>query len=140
MYDVKTSKKQSCFSELNQVKDCNKKQISAAQRLSFVILRVMKLNNTFLRSCLLGLVAVVVAACSSSSGPAPEGYYRVRAGDNLYKISRRYNQNVNTLIRLNNLRDASQIEVGQLIRVRSGSGVSTLSSRHQVSSRRSVSL
>ena len=84
------------------------------------------------------LTVLLVSACQSSTavdvrpgtgsqykstGPAPAGYHRVQRGENLYRIGLRYNQSVATLTRWNGLRDASQIEVGQLIRVsRSATG------------------
>ena len=69
----------------------------------------------------------ILSACagSASTGPVPEGYYRVQPGDNLYRIGLRFGQSVNTLARWNNLRDTSQIEVGQVLRVRSGSSSSS---------------
>ena len=47
-----------------------------------------------------------------------DGYYKVRPGDTLTQIAKRYGQNVNTLVAWNNLPNASQIEVGQVLRVR----------------------
>lgn len=73
-----------------------------------------------------GLIAVL-SACGSnnapvsrgnSSGPVPAGYYRVKPGDNLYRIGMRHGQTVTTLQRLNGLSDPSKIEVGQLIKVK----------------------
>ena len=72
----------------------------------------------------------VLAACAGNtvpsgsrhSGPVPEGYYRVQKGDNLYRIGQRFGQSVNTLAAWNGLHDPGQIEVGQLLRVRSGKG------------------
>ncbi|MCP2040564.1 murein DD-endopeptidase MepM/ murein hydrolase activator NlpD [Neisseria sp. HSC-16F19] len=78
----------------------------------------------------LGLLAAVsvLTACAGNSapsgsrhsGPVPDGYYRVQKGDNLYRIGQRFGQSVNTLAAWNGLRDPGQIEVGQLLRVRSG--------------------
>ncbi|WP_239403186.1 peptidoglycan DD-metalloendopeptidase family protein [Snodgrassella communis] len=58
------------------------------------------------------------------SGSAHNGFYRVQRGDTLYRIGLRFNQNVNTLVRWNNLANANEIEVGQLIRVRKPASVS----------------
>ncbi|XDZ51026.1 peptidoglycan DD-metalloendopeptidase family protein [Neisseriaceae bacterium CLB008] len=72
-----------------------------------------------------GLIAVL-SACGSnnapvtrgnSSGPAPAGYYRVKPGDNLYRIGMKHGQTVTALQRLNGLSDPSKIEIGQLIKV-----------------------
>lgn len=77
--------------------------------------------------------ALGLSACASdttrSAAPAPEGYYRVQRGDNLYRIGLRFNQNVNTLMQWNRLRDANAIEVGQLIRVRSAGAAATTPSK-----------
>ncbi len=96
------------------------------------------MKNTALITSLSVLTVLLVSACQSSSsvdvrpgtgsqykstGPVPAGYHRVQRGENLYRIGLRYNQTVATLARWNGLRDASQIEVGQLIRVsRSATG------------------
>ncbi|MDO5638548.1 MAG: peptidoglycan DD-metalloendopeptidase family protein [Neisseria sp.] len=81
---------------------------------------------------------LILAACASnSSGPVPDGHYRVQPGDNLYRIGLRFGQSVNTLAAWNNLRDTSQIEVGQVLRVRSSaarSGSAAASSQRSRSS------
>lgn len=77
----------------------------------------------------MGVVSLiaVLGACGSnnapvsrgnSAGPAPTGYYRVKPGDNLYRIGMKHGQTVTALQRLNGLSDPSKIEVGQLIKVR----------------------
>lgn len=68
-------------------------------------------------------VAALLAACGTTpSEPAPEGYYRVERGDTLYSIARRNKRSVAELARWNDLSNAHQIEVGQLIRVRPPAG------------------
>ena len=76
-----------------------------------------------MKAVVLAAAVGILSACagSASTGPVPEGHYRVQPGDNLYRIGLRFGQSVNTLARWNNLRDTSQIEVGQVLRVRSGS-------------------
>lgn len=69
--------------------------------------------------------ALLLAACAgtpNTTGPVPEGHYRVQPGDNLYRIGLRFNQNAATLARWNNLQDPTQIEVGQVLRVRANAG------------------
>lgn len=85
----------------------------------------MKTNHTlFFKTAILRLsalgLAFTLAACAGgpSTGPVPDGYYRVKPGDTLSQIAKRYGQNVNTLVAWNNLPNASQIEVGQVLRVR----------------------
>lgn len=96
-------------------------------------------------------LAALLAACASSpmpapvvdrtstSGqaaplePAPAGYYRVKRGDTLYRIALEHGQSYRDVAAWNNMANANQIEVGQLLRVvppgadvNAGSGVSTL--------------
>lgn len=77
------------------------------------------------------LLMVVLAGCASRKTQAPVsdmssgggsvtaagGIYVVRPGDTLYKIAQTYNVDVNTLIRLNNISDPSQLRVGQTLRL-----------------------
>ncbi|WP_371871477.1 murein hydrolase activator EnvC family protein [Neisseria lisongii] len=67
------------------------------------------------------LFAATLAACSGSHAPGskavPAGYYRVQAGDTLYRIAKRYGQSVQTLVQWNHLSDAAKIEVGQVLKV-----------------------
>ena len=78
-------------------------------------------QTTLKRLALISTIAVL-AACAgnntSSNRSVPDGYYKVRPGDTLNQIAKRYGQNVNTLVAWNNLPNASQIEVGQVLRVR----------------------
>ena len=78
-------------------------------------------QTTLKRLALISTIAVL-AACAgnntSSNRAVPDGYYKVRPGDTLTQIAKRYGQNVNTLVAWNNLPNASQIEVGQVLRVR----------------------
>lgn len=70
-------------------------------------------------------LAALLAACAaggSPSGKVPDGYYRVKPGDTLTQIAKRYGQSVQTLAGWNNLRDTSKIEVGQVLRVRRNAG------------------
>lgn len=73
------------------------------------------------RLALISTIAVL-AACAgnntSSNRVVPDGYYKVRPGDTLTQIAKRYGQNVNTLVAWNNLPNASQIKVGQVLHVR----------------------
>ena len=72
------------------------------------------------KKILLAAAALVLAACSTapSSGPVPEGHYRVQSGDTLYRIGQRFGQSVQTLAAWNNLNDPTKIEVGQVLKVR----------------------
>ncbi|MBM5571386.1 MULTISPECIES: peptidoglycan DD-metalloendopeptidase family protein [Deefgea] len=76
------------------------------------------------------VVSLLLAACGSTpapitTGPTPTGFYRVKAGDTLYRIAKNNGQSVSDLVRWNNLAKAEDIDVGQLLRVTSPDGVST---------------
>ncbi|KPC53545.1 peptidoglycan DD-metalloendopeptidase family protein [Amantichitinum ursilacus] len=64
-------------------------------------------------------ILTLLAACSSNptSEATPAGYYRVQKGDTLYRIAVNNGQSVNNLVRWNNLKDATAIEIGQVLRV-----------------------
>ncbi len=87
------------------------------------------MNTTFIstfqtalkRLAFISTIAVLAACAGNNTSPnraVPDGYYKVRPGDTLTQIAKRYGQNVNTLVAWNNLPNASQIEVGQVLRVR----------------------
>ena len=75
----------------------------------------------FSSACTALFCTALLAACAGTpSGGAPSGgdqYYRVQRGDTLYRISRRFNQPVSRLMAWNNLKNPSQLEVGQRLRV-----------------------
>lgn len=83
-------------------------------------------RRTLGRLAAISLAAMLAACGTTPSEPAPEGYYRVERGDTLYSIARRHNRSVSELARWSNISDSSQIEVGQLIRVKppAGAGIS----------------
>ena len=72
----------------------------------------------FSSACTAFLCTALLAACAGTS--SGDQYYRVQRGDTLYRISRRFNQPVSRLMAWNNLKNSSQIEVGQRLRVGSG--------------------
>lgn len=87
----------------------------------------MKPNKTIVLTALSAMLLFVGCAAPngglhSGSGAVPDGYYRVRAGDNLYRIGLRFGQSVNTLSAWNNIADPSYIKVGQVLRVRANAG------------------
>lgn len=83
------------------------------------------------------LLAALLAACASSPmpapvidrtaggtgttiapvEPAPPGYYRVKRGDTLYRIALENGQSYRDVAAWNNIVNANQIEVGQLLRI-----------------------
>lgn len=58
-----------------------------------------------------------VSAASVQAAPTGPGYYTVKKGDTLYRISRESRQKVSDLIAWNSLADANKIEEGQVLRV-----------------------
>lgn len=67
---------------------------------------------------LVALLFVLVLAGCSSVGPAPPGYYRIRSGDTLSKIARRYRVSYRTLARWNRLGPPYRIYAGSLLRIK----------------------
>lgn len=61
------------------------------------------------------ILKIVVSPNSSSQGN--NMYYRVRRGDNLYRIARRYRTTVRNLVRLNNIKNPNLIYIGQILRI-----------------------
>lgn len=59
-------------------------------------------------------------AKSASGAPNPNGviYYRVRSGDNLWKISRRYGTTVDRICRLNGINKNATLRIGKSLRIR----------------------
>lgn len=78
--------------------------ISIAQRIPYARLAVVL------------LLAVFLAACSTTK-PVGQGEYRVVKGDTLTQIARKHGQTVDSLRRLNNLRNINDISVGQVLKV-----------------------
>lgn len=74
----------------------------------------------WVRAATVAIVTALLAACagSRSTGPVPDGHYRVQRGDNLYRISLRFGQPASRLAAWNKLSRPDQLEVGQLLRVR----------------------
>lgn len=132
---------------------CRKKRLHTWRGAKgFGILWCMKtqansLFSSFDRILVIGAV-VILAACSSGGvskyakrSNVGAGYYRVQPGDTLYRIAKRYGQSVGTLAAWNNIADVSQIEVGQVLRVRrrtSGSTTSTPSTHRNYAAARPV--
>src|SRR5258706_13069079 len=79
--------------------------------------------KTALRLVLVGCWILLVAGCSSHSSrpdvrparPASGFYHVVKPGENLFRIGKAYDVAVEELTRLNSIRDAGQIRVGQRI-------------------------
>lgn len=72
------------------------------------------------RRLLLLPVAGLIASCGTSKRVG-QGQYRVVKGDTLTRIARQHGQSVDSLMRMNNLRNPNQIRVGQVLTVQGGS-------------------
>lgn len=83
------------------------------------------------------LLFVLVLAGCSSLGSAPPGYYRIRGGDTLSGIARRYKVSYKTLARWNKLGPPYRIYAGSLLRVKPprGKGSSTKRSSRRTAKR-----
>ena len=91
-------------------------KVFSAQRQ---INRIRKLS---FKSVWMSAFCLCLAACGSNpapvvAGPIPAGFYRVKAGDTLYRIAKNNGQSVSNLVRWNELAKAEDINVGQLLRV-----------------------
>jgi len=79
-----------------------------------------------LRLCAVSVCLALVAACGTTGQKAVgPGQYRVVAGDTLTQIARKHGQSVDSLMRMNNLRNPNNIKVGQVLRVQSTGAAST---------------
>lgn len=74
-------------------------------------------------------MAALLAACGTTK-PVGVGEYRVVRGDTLTKIAQKHGQSVSSLKRLNKLKDADHIRVGQVLKVQGGATSSTASSTY----------
>ena len=90
---------------------------------------------------------LLLAACAGKPRRAPVsatvpaagvGEYRVIRGDTLTKIARQHGQTVASLMQMNNIRNANHIRVGQILRVRGGAPVGTMSSASTVEAPRAA--
>ena len=72
-----------------------------------------------LRLCLASFCIILLAACGTTQKAVGPGQYRVVAGDTLTQIARKHGQSVDSLMRMNNLRNPNQLKVGQVLKVES---------------------
>ncbi|WP_345811114.1 peptidoglycan DD-metalloendopeptidase family protein [Paraburkholderia sp. PREW-6R] len=79
----------------------------------------------------------LLAACGSA--PVGPGFYRVERGDTLSRIARANRQSVQSIVRWNNLTNADNIDVGQVLRVAPPAGSASGSGAVRSSSGASVS-
>lgn len=77
------------------------------------------------RLAFISVLMVTLVACGSSQPRVGEGQYRVAKGDTLTQIARKHGQTVDSLMRMNNIRNPNRIRVGQVLTVKGGSPAST---------------
>ena len=70
-------------------------------------------------------LAMVVLLSACGSAPVGPGYYRVERGDTLSRIAARNHTSVSALVRWNNLSNADNIDVGQVLRVAPSGGTAS---------------
>lgn len=75
---------------------------------------------------LLGAMLCLLAACGTTQKVGP-GYYRVQSGDTLTQIAREHGQTVHSLMRMNDIRNANVLRVGQILKVGTGGASATSS-------------
>jgi lipoprotein YgeR len=95
----------------------------------------------FLRRAAASLMCAALVACGTTPDypPAPAGYYRVQAGDTLYRIATNNSRSVAELARWNDIKDTSSIEVGQLVRIVPPAGTASGSSSSRAASSKASS-
>lgn len=77
-----------------------------------------KIDNPLILSRVSRIYAVGLLFAALSSGVSAETFYRVKTGDTLNSISNQYNVSVQQLVEMNNLANANDIKVGDLINVK----------------------
>jgi membrane-bound lytic murein transglycosylase D len=69
-------------------------------------------------------------ATTAQSKPATgsSSNYKVRAGDTLYSLAKRFNRDVSSLLAVNNMRSARELRAGQVLRIPGGAQASRVAS------------
>lgn len=78
--------------------------------------KTLKSENLFLHRGLFRPGATAVASSSSSSGNAQ--YHKIRSGDTLGHLARKYRTSVSSLCRLNGIKPTTTLNIGRTLRVR----------------------
>lgn len=88
--------------------------------------RVASLPLSWIRFFAVLAIVALLAACGTTK-PVGTGEYRVVRGDTLTKIAQMHGQSVSSLKRLNKLKDADHIRVGQILKVNGKAATGTSS-------------
>lgn len=88
-----------------------------SRRYGVSIEKIASINNIQNPNLIFPRQQLRIPIANTTGGGQNTLYYRVRRGDSLWRIARRYRTTVNNLVRLNNIRNPRLIYVGQIIRI-----------------------
>lgn len=88
-----------------------------AKRYNTTIKNIQEINNLNSLNLLIGQTLIVPAPGNDNQNNNILKKYRVKTGDNLYKIAQKYNMSLKRLLGINKLRAKSVIHIGQYIYV-----------------------
>jgi membrane-bound lytic murein transglycosylase D len=88
-----------------------------ANRFNTTVKNIQELNNLSNTDLYIGQILYVQKQGNESQNNAILKKYRVKSGDNLFRISQKYNMPLDKLLRINKLTPKSKISVGQYILV-----------------------
>lgn len=91
-----------------------------ARRYGTTVKELAQLNSIKNPSLIfIGQILKIPKVAISNGGATNQAvYYRVKRGDSLWRISRRYNVSINYLVRVNNIINPNLIYIGQILRIR----------------------
>jgi murein DD-endopeptidase MepM/ murein hydrolase activator NlpD len=64
-----------------------------------------------------GALFFIITGLFAASAFSQDTEYRIQSGDTLYSIARRYEQNLSALMEYNGIEDATELRIGQIIRI-----------------------
>lgn len=88
-----------------------------SRRYGVSIEKIASINNIKNPNLIFPGQRLRIPIANTTGGGSNTLYYRVKRGDSLWKIARRYRTTVNNLVRLNNIRNPRLIYVGQVLRI-----------------------
>lgn len=88
-----------------------------SRRYGVSIEKIASINNIKNPNLIFPKQKLRIPIANTTGGGQNTLYYRVKRGDSLWKIARRYRTTVNNLVRLNNIRNPRLIYVGQVLRI-----------------------
>ncbi len=88
-----------------------------SRRYGVSIEKIASLNNIKNPNLIFPGQRLQIPVTNATGGGSNTLYYRVRRGDSLWRIARRYRTTVSNLVRLNNIRNPRLIYVGQVLKI-----------------------